>query len=148
MGCTIPPMGIWCKPVDRTIPTHLRIHKAMLRVAGRFIGFMLGHGVRLGPMMLLTLPGRRTGQPRTNPVDVFEHDGRRWLVSTHGTGDSNWVRNLRTAGKGTLARGAIRYSFTAVELPLEEAGTVLNEVLGPRLARPLSGFVLRQTLRV
>jgi deazaflavin-dependent oxidoreductase (nitroreductase family) len=125
-----------------------RLHKAVMRVAGQTLGFLLRRGIRLGPMMLLTVRGRRTGQPRTNPVDLFEHDGRQWLVSTHGVGDSNWVRNLRAAGEGTLTRGSHRYSFTAVELSQQDAGIVLSDVLGPRLTRPVAGFVLRRTLRV
>ena len=101
-----------------------------MRVAGRAIGFLLLRGVRLGPMMLLTVRGRRTGQPRTNPVDLFERDDRRWLVSTHGAGDSNWVRNLRAAGEGTLARGKHRLSFTAVELEPGDAARVSARGLG------------------
>ena len=119
-----------------------------MRSAGRALGFLLLRGLRLGPMMLLTVRGRRTGQPRTNPVDLFERDDRRWLVSTHGAGDANWVRNLRAAGEGTLARGKRCLAFTAVELEAGDAARVLREVLGPRLARPLAGFVLRRTLHL
>jgi deazaflavin-dependent oxidoreductase (nitroreductase family) len=99
-------------------------------------------------MMLLTVRGRQTGLPRTNPVDVFENDGRYWLVSTHGVGDSNWVRNLRAAGAGTLARGKRTISFTAAELSATDASEVLRNVLGPRLDRRLAGFVLRRTLQL
>ena len=35
-----------------------------------------------------------------------------------------------------------------VELPPETAGSVLKEVLAPRLASPLRGFVLRRTFSV
>ena len=127
---------------------HTHLHDTVMQVAGRAIGFLLRRGVRLGPMMLLTVRGRRTGQPRTNPVDLFERDDQRWLVSTHGAGDSNWVRNLRVAGEGTLARGRQWYSFTAVELAPDDTARVLHEVLGPRLARPVAGFVLRRTLHL
>ena len=57
-------------------------------------------------------------------MDLFEHDGRRWLVATH-TAEANWVRNLRAAGEGTLARGGREDAFAAVELPLAEAESVL-----------------------
>ena len=33
---------------------------------------------------LLTIQGRKTGKPRTNPVVPVEHDGRRWLVAPTG----------------------------------------------------------------
>jgi deazaflavin-dependent oxidoreductase (nitroreductase family) len=126
---------------------HSRVETAILTMVTRLIRLMIRRGVHLGPMMMLTVRGRKTGVARTNPVDVFERDGRRWLVATHDAG-ANWVRNLRAAGEGTLALGRNSFSFTAAELPQDEAGRVLRDVLGPRLARPLAGFVLRQTLGV
>ncbi len=44
---------------------------------------------------LPTVPGRKSGVPRTTPVALGERDGRRWLVSPYGEVD--WVRNLRAA---------------------------------------------------
>ena len=125
---------------------HADLHRRLLRGSSQVLAALLRFGVRLGPMMLLTVSGRKTGLPRTNPVDVFERDGRCWLVSTHGVGNSSWVSNLRAAGAGHLDGGRRHLSFTAVELSTEAAGTVLREELGPRLARPLAGFVLRRTL--
>ena len=125
---------------------HRHVHDTVMRLAGRALAFLLRRGLRLGPMMLLTVRGRRTGEPRTNPVDLFERDDRRWLVSTHGAGDANWVRNLRAAGECTLARGREQFSFAASELAPLDAARVLREVLGPRLARPVAGYVLRRTL--
>ncbi len=112
------------------------------------IKWLLGVGVPLGPMILLTVRGRNTGQPRTTPVDLFERGGRSFLVSTHGEENSNWVRNLRAAGEGALTRGRTRRAITVVELTPDEAGPVLKDVLGPRLALPVRGFVLRRTLGV
>jgi len=79
----------------------------VLRVVGRTVQLLTRAGVRLGPVMLLTVAGRTTGAPRTNPVDVFVRDGRYWLVATH-TADAHWVRNLRAAGTGTCAAVAVR----------------------------------------
>ena len=45
------------------------------------ITMLLRIGVRMtifGPMMLLTVRGRKTGKPRTVPVDLHERDGRRF----------------------------------------------------------------------
>jgi deazaflavin-dependent oxidoreductase (nitroreductase family) len=114
---------------------------------GGTIRLLLRAGVPLGPVMLLNVRGRTSGLPRTNSVDVFERNGRRWLVATHH-GEAQWVRNLRVAGEGTLTRGRRRLAFTTVELSPEDAGTVLRDVLAPRLGRPLGGLVLRQTLNV
>ena len=48
------------------------------------ITMLLRIGVRMtifGPMMLLTVRGRKTGKPRTQPVDLHDHDGRRFLTA-------------------------------------------------------------------
>src|SRR5262249_38466352 len=81
-------------------------------------------------------------------VDLYERGGRRFLVSTHGADSAQWVRNLRASGKGTLTRGRRLQRFTSVELTAEAAGRVLKEILGPRLASPLGGLALRQTLEI
>jgi deazaflavin-dependent oxidoreductase (nitroreductase family) len=126
---------------------HSGLEGAVLLILSSALKLLLRLGIGFRPMMLLTVRGRKTGVPRTSLVDMFERNGRYWLVATHSA-DANWVRNLRAAGAGTLARGRRRLSFTAAELGQEQAGTVLKEVVGPRLARPVAGFVLRQTLGV
>lgn len=114
------------------------------------IRVLLRAGVRvslLGPMVLLTVRGRKTGQPRTMAVDLHEHDGRRFLIATHGEG--NWVHNLRTAGEGSLSIGRSHQEFTAVELTPEAGGPVIKNVLGPILAsRGVRGSTLRDHLGV
>ena len=120
---------------------------AVRGVVSRVIRLLLGLGIRLGPMVLLTVRGRSSGTPRTSPVDLFERDGRYWLVATHDA-NASWVHNVRAAGEGTLSRGRRRCTFTASELSQPDAGTVFKEVLGSRIARPVAGLVLRQTLVV
>ena len=111
---------------------------------------LLRAGVRvslLGPMMLLTVRGRKTGQPRTVAVDLYEHDGRHFLIATHGEG--SWVRNLRAAGEGSLSLGRSHQTFTAVELTSQAGGPVIKNVLGPILAsRGVRGSTLRDHLGV
>jgi deazaflavin-dependent oxidoreductase (nitroreductase family) len=124
------------------------LHNGVFRAATWLIKGLLRLGVPMGPMILLSVRGRKSGQMRTTPVDLFERDGRSYLVATHGGGDSNWVRNLRVAGEGTLTRGHFRRAITAVELPPEVAGCVLKDGLGARLAAPLRGYVLRHTLEM
>jgi len=43
-----------------------------------------------GSIALLTVPGRRTGQPRSTPVNLHVEDGRRYLVCPYG--HVNWVQ--------------------------------------------------------
>ena len=51
----------------------------------------------------------------------------------------------RTAGEGVLSRGRSHRPITVL---WNCAGSVLKEVLAPRLASPLRGFVLRRTFSV
>ncbi len=122
-------------------------HRLFLGVTWVIKG-LLRAGVPMGPMVLLTVRGRKTGKARATPVDLFERSGRSFLVSTHRQESSNWVRNLRAASEGVLTRGRNRRAITVVELPPETAGRVLKEVLGPRLESPVAGFVLRRTFSV
>lgn len=48
------------------------------------------------PVLLLTVPGRRTGSPRTTPVGYFEHDGGYLVVGSAGgmKDEPQWIRNL------------------------------------------------------
>jgi deazaflavin-dependent oxidoreductase (nitroreductase family) len=80
----------------------------------------------LGPARtyLLTVAGRRSGTPRTTPVTLVEEGGRRWLVAPYG--NVAWVRNLRAAGKATLARGRRTEEITVREANAEEAAPVLK----------------------
>ncbi|HEX6348296.1 MAG TPA: nitroreductase family deazaflavin-dependent oxidoreductase [Candidatus Dormibacteraeota bacterium] len=90
---------------------------------------LLRMGVPLGPNALLTVAGRRSGEPRTTPVALIEIGGRRWLCGTFG--ETNWVRNLRAAGRATLTVGNRREEVTATELDRAETATFFADVLGP-----------------
>ncbi len=85
----------------------------------------LGLGARY--RYLLTVIGRRTGLPRTTPVDVMTYAGSRWLVAPYG--EVNWVRNLRASGTGILRRGRRRSSFRAVEVDPETAVPVIRRYI-------------------
>ena len=45
----------------------------------------------------LVVPRRRSGEPQRVPVIPVDYQGARYIVSTRG--ESDWVRNLREAGK-------------------------------------------------
>lgn len=74
---------------------------------------------------LLTTRGRRTGRPRTNPVTIVEHDGKRWLVAPYGV--VSWVRNVRADRRVVVRRRFVRHSYTVREVAAQEAGPVLKE---------------------
>ncbi len=91
-------------------------------------GFKLvGPGLVIGnyPMYLLTVRGRKSGQPRTVALAIIERNGKRYVGSPYGIVD--WVRNLRAAGEAILTRGRRAETVNARELPKGEAALVLRE---------------------
>jgi deazaflavin-dependent oxidoreductase (nitroreductase family) len=76
---------------------------------------------------VLTVPGRKTGRPRSTPVQLLFRDGERWLVAPYGPGD--WVRNARAAGAVELTRARKTERVLVEEVGPEEAAPVLREYL-------------------
>src|SRR6266487_4707502 len=87
---------------------------------------IVGPGLVMGkyPMYLLTVRGRKSGQPRTVPLAIIERNGKRYVGSPYGIVD--WVRNLRAAGEAILTRGRRSGTVNARELPKGEAALVLR----------------------
>jgi deazaflavin-dependent oxidoreductase (nitroreductase family) len=77
----------------------------------------------IGGAATLVVPTRRTGRPQKIPVIPVEHAGSRYLVSTRG--ESDWVQNLRAAGRGELQTGGQNETFRAVEVPVEERPPII-----------------------
>lgn len=78
----------------------------------------------IGGGWILTVAGRTSGKPRTVPVNLLTLDGSDYLVSPRG--ETEWVKNLRVAGKGALSKGGNERSFTAVELPDDDKPSILK----------------------
>ncbi|AYE98372.1 deazaflavin-dependent nitroreductase [Mycobacterium paragordonae] len=82
-------------------------------------------GIPTGPAMVLTVPGRRSGQPRSTPMTPFDYRGGLYVVA--GYPGADWAANARAAGTGTLARGRRRRQVRIVELTADDARPVLRE---------------------
>jgi deazaflavin-dependent oxidoreductase (nitroreductase family) len=98
----------WLKPANR-------VYKALLR-----------RGVRIGRehSVVLTVPGRKSGRPRSTPVSPMHVDGRRYVVATFPGAD--WVANVRAAESVTLTDGRHTENIRMVELEPEQAAPVLR----------------------
>jgi deazaflavin-dependent oxidoreductase (nitroreductase family) len=84
---------------------------------------------------ILTVPGRKTGQPHSTPVDVIEVGGDRWLVA--GYGPANWVLNIRAHGEVTLSRGGHSGTHKVEEAGADDAIPVLRKYIAEiRVTRP------------
>lgn len=114
-------------PLPRWVPWFNRIARPLLAA-----------GVPMGPDVLITVRGRRTGLPRTTPVTICEHLGRRGLISPFG--EVNWVRNLRAAGLATITIGRRSEEVAAVELSPAEAAEFIRDVLAPRARQSRFGL--------
>lgn len=75
----------------------------------------------------LRVRGRTSGEWRRTPVNVLTVDDQRYLVAPRGV--TQWVRNLRVAGRGELRVGRRRESFQAVELTDGEKPAILRAYL-------------------
>jgi deazaflavin-dependent oxidoreductase (nitroreductase family) len=81
-------------------------------------------GIPTGPAMVLTVPGRKSGKPRSTPMTPFGFDGGLYAVA--GYPGADWAANARTAGTGTLSRGRRARRVKIVELTAEQARPVLR----------------------
>ncbi len=103
------------------------------RVANAVLGSLLRVGLGPNFMRLLTVTGRKTGQPHTTPVVPVQTDEGRWLVAPYGEVD--WVRNARAAGAVTLRRGKVSETLAVTEVSPEEAVPVLRGYLARKPVR-------------
>ena len=94
------------------------VNKAMIGLQRLGIGF----GGK-GPVVL-TVPGRKTGKPRSTPVTPMTVDGKRYVVG--GLPGSDWAANARAAGEATLQVGRRTEPVRMVEMSTEEARPLLR----------------------
>ena len=71
-------------------------------------------GISLMGSRVLSVRGRKSGEWRSNPVNLLTVDGQRYLVAPRG--QVQWVRNLRASGDGTLRVGRKVEPFRAEEV--------------------------------
>jgi deazaflavin-dependent oxidoreductase (nitroreductase family) len=138
-------------PVDDSVPpsphaarnSSRRLSRAGNRIAvrlyRRFDG-RLSSGRRGVDVMLLTVPGRRTGLARATCVRFLSSD-EGWLVWGTGSGsrrDPDWFENLRAAQSATVQIGSAVAHARARELVGAERDAVWTEVVlarAPEVAR-------------
>ena len=112
---------------EQTIPTaHVPRRVSLF---GAVLEFLLAHGVPLGPNALVTIRGRKSGQPRTTPIAIIEISGRRWVWAPWG--EVNWVRNMRAAGHATIRKRHKTEEVTATELDPAQRVEFFRDIYGP-----------------
>ena len=104
------------------VPLQVKLFSPILK-------FLLAAGVPLGLNRLVTIRGRKSGLPRTTPIAVIEASGRRFVWAPWG--DVHWVRNLRAAGRATIANRGRNEEVRATELDPTERVVFFRDVMGP-----------------
>lgn len=119
------------------------------RLFNKLVGVLVGLGLGPRDIVLLEVPGRKTGRIYATPVDVLDLDGRRYLVAPRGS--TAWVRNAEAAGAVALRRGRRRETCRVRPLSRDEKPAVLKAYLDrfqtavqryfpPRAGAPESAF--------
>ena len=110
------------------MPAHYRAPGWFTRnVFNPAVAFLTRRGVSILGSRVLAVKGRTSGVWRMTPVNLLDHEGRRYLVSPRG--ESQWVRNLRVAEAGELRVGTHAEAFRGRELSDQEKVPVLRAYL-------------------
>jgi deazaflavin-dependent oxidoreductase (nitroreductase family) len=87
--------------MPRLLPQIVAVDKALQRVSHGKVSVLDVAGL---PNLTLTVPGRRSGVPRTTPLLAVPHDGS-WLVAGSYFGGPKtpvWVHNLRATDRAEI----------------------------------------------
>ncbi len=96
-----------------------------------FLKGLIRLGIPTGPMFMLTVSGRKTGQPRSTPITPLVEGGRRYAMAPYG--EVAWVQNVRAAG----GRARLKSRGREEAVRLQE---VAPAMAAPLLKRYMEGF--------
>jgi hypothetical protein len=100
---------------------------AVERIFGQALVLLVRIGLVRGHFYVLEVRGRKSGRTISLPVDPLDLNGKRYLVCARG--NSNWVRNARSAGEVVLVRAMRRRRHVVRELSPELRAPVLKAYL-------------------
>ena len=102
---------------------------AFVRLVDPLVRRLLAMGFPMGPNTLLTVRGRKSGQPRSAGVAVVEIGTRRWVTAAYG--EVQWVKNLRAAGEAEIRVRGRMERVRAAALSVDETAAFYRDVLRP-----------------
>jgi deazaflavin-dependent oxidoreductase (nitroreductase family) len=108
-------------------PRYVRPGWFTQRVFNPIVSGLTRLGISVWGSRQLRIRGRKSGEWRTNPVNLLKFEGGRYLVAARG--ETELVRNLRAAGEGELRVGRRTERFRAQELGDEEKVPILRAYL-------------------
>jgi deazaflavin-dependent oxidoreductase (nitroreductase family) len=97
------------------------------RSGGRFMN-KANSGI---PVLLLTVLGRSTGRPRTNPVGYLEDSGSYAVTGTANGApqEPQWFRNLRATDRANILVGQQHHDVTVRIAEGEERDRLWNQIV-------------------
>lgn len=114
--------------MPRLLPQITAIDKMLHRTTGGRVSLLDIAGL---PNLMMTVPGRRTGVPRTTPLLCVPRQGSYLVAGSYfgGPAEPIWVANLRAAGAGELRFRGVDEPFTARQLTGEERDVAWAEMI-------------------
>src|SRR6202521_2998811 len=91
------------------------------------VALMTRVGISVWGSRILRVRGRKSGEWRSNPVNLLTFEGKQYLVAPRG--HTQWVRNLRVTGEGELLVGRRVQRFKGVEVADKEKVPILRTYL-------------------
>src|SRR5437764_2480570 len=106
-------------PSRALIKPFVALHNAIYRLSG---GRLAGHFGK-GPVLLLTVSGRKSGKPQTVPLIYVETDRGYAIVASFAGSPTHpaWYLNLEAAGVADIQVGARRMRARAESVPHDSA---------------------------
>jgi deazaflavin-dependent oxidoreductase (nitroreductase family) len=94
----------------------------------------IGGSARGVPVLLVTVPGRKSGTPRTVPLAYFEHDGGYLVAATAGGSkhDPEWIRNLDASDWAEVRVGEQQFDVDVRVIRGEERDRLWADVIVSR----------------
>jgi F420H(2)-dependent quinone reductase len=109
----------------------VRAGRALSNRLYRASGGRLMGKVRGMPVLLITVPGRKTGDPHTTPVSYFDDDGK-FVVTGSGAGSARepqWFKNLRHAEQAEIEIGRKKIPVNVAIASDEQRGILWQRLL-------------------
>lgn len=107
---------------------YLKPNPFIAKVANPAVQFFIRRfGMSPAGAQLLEVRGRTSGKVYSVPVNPLEVDGHRYLIAPRG--ETQWVRNFRVAGEGTLRVGSTSERIVGRELPDGDKPEILRAYL-------------------
>jgi deazaflavin-dependent oxidoreductase (nitroreductase family) len=112
--------------MNSPLPT-FRAPSTVERVFNSVFGFLVGIGLGFSYNYLLQVRGRKSGKLYSNPINLLEIAGKRYLVAPRG--QTQWVRNAEAANEIALKKGSTKLKFRLRPLQSPEKLQILRVYL-------------------